>query len=56
MIVARFQHWLWFVAAASLAVIAGPARADDVTRDLPPPVQLRDLDYGDVLFHSFQDE
>ena len=56
MIVARFQHWLWFVAAASLAVIAGPARADDVTRDLPPPVQLRDLDYGDVLFHSFQDD
>ena len=56
MTVARFNHWLSFVAAASIAVIAGPARADDVTRDLPPPMQLRDLDYGDVLFHFFQDD
>jgi hypothetical protein len=56
MTVARFHHWLSFVAAASIAVIAGPARADDVTRDRPPPMQLRDLDYGDVLFYFFQDE
>ena len=56
MTVARFHHWLSFVAAASIVVIAGPARADDVTRDLPPPMQLRDLDYGDVLFHFFQDD
>ena len=56
MTIARFHHWFSFVAAASLAVIAGPARADDMTRDLPPPVQLRDLDYGDVLFHYFQDD
>ena len=56
MTVARFHNWLSYVAAASLAVIAGPARADDATRDLPPPTQLRDLDYGDVLFHYFQDD
>ena len=56
MTVARLHHWLSFVAAASIAVIAGPARADDMTRDLPPPMQLRDLDYGDVLFYFFQDD
>jgi hypothetical protein len=54
MTIARFHHWLWFVAAASTGVTAAPARAEDVLRDLPPPLQLRDLDYGDVLFHSFQ--
>jgi tetratricopeptide (TPR) repeat protein len=56
MTVTRFHYWLSLVAAASIAVMAGPARADDVIRDRPPPMQLRDLDYGDVLFHFFQDE
>jgi tetratricopeptide (TPR) repeat protein len=56
MTAARLHHWLSFVAAVSIAVIAGPARADDINRDLPLPTQLRDLDYGDVLFHFFQDD
>jgi hypothetical protein len=56
MTVARFHRFVSLVAAASAVVIAGSARADDTARDLPPPTQLRDLDYGDVLFHFFQDD
>jgi tetratricopeptide (TPR) repeat protein len=38
------------VAAACCGVVA----AED--RELPPPVAIRDLDYGDVLFRFFQDD
>ena len=35
---------------------AAAAGANAVGDDLPPPSQIRDLDYGDVLFHFFQDD
>jgi len=44
---------------AWLACAGGMAAADDADRpaaDLPPPARIRDLDYGDVLFHFFQDD
>ncbi len=38
-----------------LGGMPGLATADEA-RDLPPPGKIRDLDYGDVLFHFFQDD
>jgi len=49
----RFHRLLALLASACLA---GAAGAQDMARDLPPPTQLKDLDYGDVLFYFFQDD
>lgn len=38
----------------ALALLATSLSAGD--RDLPPPGKVQDLDYGDVLFHFFQDD
>jgi len=59
MAVWRNRGWLTAVALVSLAAPGGAAWAEEAAapaRDLPPPGKVRDLDYGDVLFHFFQDD
>jgi tetratricopeptide (TPR) repeat protein len=56
MTAARSNRWLLVLAAASLAASVPIVRADEQARDLPPPARIRDLDYGDVLFHFFQED
>ena len=41
---------------AALSLVAAVASAAADGRDLPPPGKIRDLVYGDVLFHFFQDD
>jgi len=52
----RFPGCLALLAAASLACATAMAQDAQPSRDLPPPTQLKDLDYGDVLFYFFQDD
>jgi len=52
------RRWNWSLAAGLVACVIAVTGADAAPKesDLPPPGKVRDLDYGDVLFHFYQDD
>jgi tetratricopeptide (TPR) repeat protein len=54
----RLRGWMPVALLAAWSVLVFPAAAGAAATgtDLPPPGKIRDLDYGDVLFHFFQDD
>jgi hypothetical protein len=53
---ATFRLYALCIALVLGAAAAWTVHAAETARDAPAATTIRDLDYGDVLFHFFQDD